>query len=90
MARKAFLHLSDTQPNKSPYLEDNLAVALRTAGFRLRVKMALNGIRATHVAREVGLSTSTMSRILSGQVEPSEATVAKIEAVIHEAEGGPK
>lgn len=49
---------------------------------RLRVEMALHGVRPSMVAREVGIPKATLSRIINGKQRPSDAMLSRIEGAI--------
>ena len=49
---------------------------------RLRIELALHGVRPTVVARRSGLHISKLSRILNGHSRPTPETLRRIEAAI--------
>ena len=49
---------------------------------RLRIELALHGVRPTLVAQRAGLHPSQLSRILNGHQQPAPDTLRRIEAAI--------
>jgi len=47
-----------------------------------RWRIAKAGLRQYEAAKEMGLSTPALSRILTGKAKPQELTIAKIEAFL--------
>ena len=49
---------------------------------RLRIELALHGVRPIVVARRAGLHPSALSRILNGRQQPAPEVLRRIEAAI--------
>ncbi len=58
-------------------IEEQLAL------HRLRGTMGLYGVRLTEVARRAGMDKAHVSRVLSGTVHASPATLARLALAIH-------
>ena len=54
---------------------------------RLRIELALHGVRPTLVAQRAGLHPSQLSRILNGHQQPAPDTLRRIEAAIRAGSG---
>ena len=52
-------------------------------GERLKVEMALYGVRAATVAKRAGMHEAYLSRVLAGTTKPRPATIRRIIEAIH-------
>jgi len=57
--------------------------------LRLRLEMVLRDRGPAAVARAAGIGLSTLSRVLHGKQQPSDALVKRIEAAIRQEEAVP-